>query len=117
MARQRIELGPEEAGELRGRVRASTVSVRERRRSEIILLSAKGLTQQQIAEQMGISRLQANRWVGRFARDRLAGLSDAPGRGRKPWLAEGAAQQVIEQAVMPPPHLGRACSGCGPPMT
>ena len=62
MARQRIELGPEEAGELRRRVRASTVSVRERRRSEIILLSAKGLTQQQIAERMGISRLQANRW-------------------------------------------------------
>ena len=50
MARQRIELGPEEAGELRRRVRASTVSVRERRRSEIILLSAEGLTQQQIAE-------------------------------------------------------------------
>src|SRR6516165_5579858 len=132
MARQRIELGPEEAGELRRRVRASTVSVRERRRSEIILLSAEGLTQQQIAERMGISRLQANRWVGRFARDRLAGLSDAPGRGRKPWLAEGAAQQVIEQAVMRRPIWGdgvaarwpalpayrrRACSGCGPPMT
>ncbi len=56
MARQRIELGPEEAGELRRRVRASTVSVRERRRSEIILLSAKGLTQQQIAERMGAYR-------------------------------------------------------------
>src|SRR6516165_998651 len=107
MARRRIELQADEVGELRRRLRAGAVSVRERRRSEIILLSAKGLTQQQIAERMGISRLQANRWVGRFARDRLAGLSDAPGRGRKPWLAEGAAQQVIEQAVMPPPHLGR----------
>jgi len=107
MARQRIELRPEEAGELRRRVRASTVSVRERRRSEIILLSAEGLTQQQIAERMGISRLQVNRWVGRFARDRLAGLSDVPGRGRQPWLAEGAVQQVIAQAVTPPSHLGR----------
>ena len=67
MARQRIELRPDEAGELRRRLRASTVSVRDRRRSEIILLSAEGLTQQQIAERMGISRLQVNRWVGRFA--------------------------------------------------
>jgi len=107
MVRQRIELRREEAGELQRRLRAGTVSVRDRRRSEIILLSTSGLTQRQIAERMGISRLQVNRWVGRFARDRLAGLSDAAGRGRKPWLAEGAAQQVIEQAVTPPPHLGR----------
>ena len=107
MARQRIELQPDEVGELRRRLRASTVSVRDRRRSEIILLSAEGLTQQQIAERMGVSRLQVNRWVGRFARNRLAGLSDAPGRGRKPWLADGAAKQVLEQAVTPPPHLGR----------
>jgi transposase len=107
MARPRIELRPEEAAELRRRVRASTVSVRERWRSEIILLSAEGLTQQQIAERMGLSRLSVNRWVGRFAGDRLAGLTDAPGRGRKPWLSEEAAQQVVEQAVTPPPHLGR----------
>src|SRR5437867_2635695 len=107
MARQRIELQADEAGELRRRLRASTVSVRDRRRSEIILLSTEGLTQQQIAERMGISRLQVNRWVGRFATERLAGLSDAPGRGRKPWLADGAAKQVVEQAVTPPPHLGR----------
>src|SRR6201987_3694153 len=103
MARQRIELQPEEAGELRRRVRASTVSVRDRRRSEIVLLSAEGLTQQQIAERLGISRLQVNRWVGRFAGDRLAGLSDAPGRGRKPWLAEGAAKPGLEQRGTPPP--------------
>ena len=107
MARQRIGLQPDEDGELRRRLRAGTVSVRERRRSEIILLSAEGLTQQQIAERMGISRLQVSRWVGRFVASRMAGLSDAPGRGRKPWLAEGAAKQVLEQAVTPPPHLGR----------
>src|SRR5205823_2542141 len=107
MARQRIELRPDEAGELQRRLRASTVSVRDRRRSEIILLSAEGLTQQQIAERMSISRLQVNRWVGRFAANRLAGLNDAPGRGRKPWLADGAAQRVLEQAVTPPAHLGR----------
>src|SRR6516164_2878213 len=107
MARQRIELQPDEAEELRRRGRASTVSVRDRRRSEIVLLSADGLTQQQIADRLGISRLQVNRWVGRFVTDRLAGLRNAPGRGRKAWLAEGAAKQVLERAVTPSPDLGR----------
>jgi transposase len=72
-------LQPEEEAELQRRLRAGTVSVRDRRRSEIILLSAEGLTQQQIADRVGISRLRVGRWVGRFAANRLAGLNDAPG--------------------------------------
>jgi hypothetical protein len=56
MARQRIELAPEEAEELSRRARATTVSVRDRRRAEIIVLSAQGLTQQRIAEQLGSRR-------------------------------------------------------------
>jgi hypothetical protein len=43
------------------------VPVLDRQRAEIILLSVQGLTQQRIAEQLGISRLCVNRWVGRFA--------------------------------------------------
>src|SRR3984893_6735904 len=106
MARQRIELAAEEADGLRRRAHATTVSVRGLRRAEIIVLSAQGLTKQRIAEQLGISRLAVNRWVGRFALRRLQGLSDRAGRGRKPWLPQDA-EQVLEQAVTPPPHLGR----------
>src|SRR5271163_2111945 len=107
MARQKIELAAEEAEELSRRARATTVSVRDRRRAEIILLSVQGLTQQRIAEQLGISRLAVNCWVGRFVLHRLDGLNDRAGRGRKPWLPQAAVQQVVEQAVTPPPHLGR----------
>src|ERR1700746_677102 len=107
MARQKIELAAEEAEELSRRAGATTVSVRDRRRAEIIVLSAQGLTQQRIAEQLGITRFAVNRWVGRFALRRLAGLTDRAGRGRKPWLPQAAVQQVLEQAVTPPPHLGR----------
>ena len=107
MARQRIELAPAEAAELSRRARATTVPVRDRQRAEIILLSAQGVTQLRIAEQIGTSRLSVNRWVGRFALHRLAGLTDRAGRGRKPWLPQVTVQQVLEQAVTPPPHLGR----------
>jgi DNA-binding CsgD family transcriptional regulator len=92
MARQKIELAPQEAEELSRRSRATTVSVRDRRRAETIVLSAQGLTQQRIAEQLGISRVAVNRWVGRFALHRLDGLTDRAGRGRKPWLPQAAVQ-------------------------
>src|SRR6201988_5094381 len=107
MARHKIELAVEEAEELSRRARATTISVRDRRRAEIIVLSAQGLTQQRISEQLGISRVAVNRWFGRFALHRLDGLNDRAGRGRKPWLPQAAVQQVVEQAVTPPPHLGR----------
>ena len=103
IARLKFALAAEEAEELSRRARATTVSVRDRRRAEIIVLSAQGLTEQRIAEQLGISRVAVNRWVGRFALHRLDGLSDRAGRGRKPWLP----QTAVEQAVTPPPHLGR----------
>src|ERR1700746_1164058 len=45
MARQKLELAAEEAEELSRRARATTVSVRDRRQAEIIVLSARGLTQ------------------------------------------------------------------------
>src|SRR3954462_5019277 len=107
MARPRIELAAEEGEELSRRARATTVSVRDRRRAEIILLGAQGLTQQRIAEQLGISRLAVNRWVGRFSLHRLDGVSGRARGGPKPWLPQTAVQQVVEQAVTPPPHLGR----------
>src|SRR5438067_11969304 len=44
MARQKIELAAEQTEELSRRARATTVSVRDRRRAEIIVLSAQGLS-------------------------------------------------------------------------
>jgi hypothetical protein len=52
--------GPGTAGapeQLSRRARATTVLLRDRRRAEIIVLSVQALTQQRIAEQLGISRV------------------------------------------------------------
>ena len=67
MARTRLVLEPEEAYELSKRLRASTVSVRDRQRAQIILLAAEGRTRAAIGETIGVTRVTVNHWCRRFA--------------------------------------------------
>jgi Homeodomain-like domain len=48
-----------------------------------------------------------NLWCQRFLAQRLAGLEDAAGRGRKPSLSPEAVRTVLDQAVTPPDTIGR----------
>ena len=102
-----IVLEGAERQELERRMRATTVTVRDRQRAEIILRRAEGVTQGQIAAQLGVSRVTVNDWCQRFLAQRLAGLDDAPGRGRKPSLPPEAVRIVLERAVRPPATLAR----------
>ena len=107
VARSKITLDAEESRELQRRINATTVAVRDRQRAEIIVLSAVGISQDQIASRVGVSRVTVNHWHRRFLDDRLAGLEDAAGRGRKPSLPPDAVRMVLDQAVTPPATLGR----------
>lgn len=107
MARERIVLEAEEKRELNRRVRATTVSVRDRQRAQIILLSTEGRTQEAIGAAAGVTRVTVNHWCRRFAQQRLAGLADAPGRGRKPSLPDAAVKKALETVTRPPAHRGR----------
>jgi len=107
MARANIELLAEEEQELNRRIKASTVSVRDRRRAQIILYSASGLAQEQVAQKVGVTRVTVNRWCRRFVQERLAGLADAPGRGRKSGLPAAAVRKALETVTQPPATLGR----------
>ena len=107
MVRGKITLGAAERHELEHRMRATTIAVRDRQRAEIILLRADGMRQGQIAARLGVSRVTANDWCQRFLAQRLAGLDDAPGRGRKPSLPPEAVRVVLEKAVTPPATLAR----------
>lgn len=57
MAKTRIALTGEEKRELSRRLRASTVSVRDRQRAQIILLAAEGHTQEAIGAKAGVTRV------------------------------------------------------------
>ena len=103
----KVVLEAGERRELERRVRATTITVRDRQRAEIILLRAEGMTQGQIAVRLGVSRVTVNDWCQRFVAQRLSGLDDVPGRGRKPSLPPEAVRMVLEKAVTPPATLAR----------
>ena len=108
MARRKIVLDAAESRELQRRINATTVVVRDRRRAEIIVLSAAGISQGQIASRVGVSRVTVNHWCQQFLAQRLAGLEDAAGRGRRPSLPPEAVRMVLDKAVTAPPDtLGR----------
>jgi transposase len=107
VTRSKIVLSGEERGELERRINATTVAVRDRQRAEIVVLSAAGMSQHQIAARVGVSRVTVNLWCQRFLANRLAGLEDAADRGRKPSVPLEAVRVVLDKVVTPPATLGR----------
>lgn len=81
-AARRIELEAEERRELERIVSAAKSEVRMVKRAWIVLCAAEGWPVERIAEEVGCSRPTVSKWRGRFARDRLEGLRDAPRSGR-----------------------------------
>src|SRR4051794_7109620 len=62
--------------------RASTVKAGLAKRARIVLLSADGVSQTQIAELVGVSRPTVRSWRRRYERSGVAGLTDEKRSGR-----------------------------------
>jgi transposase len=65
------------------------------------------MSQQDTAQQVGVSRVVVSHWEQRFRKMGLAGLVDAKGRGRKPSIAPDVREKIIVQATQPPAHRTR----------
>jgi len=61
-----IELTDEQEKELVRLARSKRTSVRLAKRSQIVLLAAQGLQNKDIAEQLGVGRVQVARWRERY---------------------------------------------------
>jgi hypothetical protein len=96
-----LELTPEEAAELSGRVRAPTSTQRDAARARIVLACADGGSARQIAERLGIPVRRVERWRGRFLRKRLAGLGDLPRRGHALTFNSVTRCEIIALACEP----------------
>ena len=79
-----IRLCEDEERELRHRAARYTLPYREVQRAKIVLMAAEGLENGEIARRLEVRLDTVRKWRKRFFEERLAGLDEAPGRGRKP---------------------------------
>jgi transposase len=85
-----IVLTDEERAELSKLVRSKRTSVRLALRARIVLLAADGTQNKDIAEQLGVGRVQVSRWRERYERLRLAGIERDLPRGAPPVKVDAA---------------------------
>jgi transposase len=102
-----IVLTAEERHRLEGWVRSSKTEQRLVERSRVVLLAAAGLGSRAISRELGCARGVVSKWRLRFARERLAGLADAP-RSGKPRTYDEATDRCILAALDRPPPAGFA---------
>ena len=79
-----IELTDEQESELTRLARSKTASVRLVQRARIVLLAAQGLQNKDIAEALGVGRVQVGRWRDRYAEAGLQGIERDLPRGAPP---------------------------------
>ena len=80
----RVVLTPEEHDQLLRSLRCPSTSLGLARRCRAILEVAEGTPLVVVARLVGLTEKHVRKWVQRFLKERLDGLHDRPGRGRKP---------------------------------
>ena len=85
-----IVLTDEERAELTRLARSKLTSVRLVQRARIVLLAAEAMLNKDIAEQVGVGRVQVSRWRERYAQSRLAGIERDLPRGAPPVKVDAA---------------------------
>ena len=102
-----IVLSAEERGTLEAWARATSIERRRVERARIVLLAADGRASRAIARELGCRHHTVSKWRVRFAKERLAGLADAP-RSGKPKTYDAAADRRILALLDRPPPAGFA---------
>lgn len=97
-----IQLTDPELLELRAMARSHKLEKRYSLRASVILLSHEGLTLDQIAAQVDLSRQAINKWRGRFRKLGIAGLKDAPRSGKPATISAATKAMVIQKACEKP---------------
>lgn len=102
-----LSISSEQRSQLRHIINRPTAPYRENRRAWIILNRANGLSQKQTAAKVGVTRPVVIQWEWRFRQSGLAGLTEAKGRGRKPWIAPQVREKILVRATQPPAYRSR----------
>lgn len=97
-----IVLTAEEKATIEKTIRSHCAAKRDVLRASIILLSAQGLQNIAIAGELNVSEKAVAKWRNRFAKYRLEGLSDSPGRGRPKEFSGNDTLTVVRVACQRP---------------
>ena len=97
-----IELTEEEESELTRLARSRRTSVRLAQRARIVLLAAQGLQNKDIAEQLGIGRVQVARWRERYVESGVQGIERDLPRGAPPVKVDAAKLVELTTQTTPP---------------
>jgi transposase len=103
MAGKRIEVVADDRVVLEQIVRSRRAERRRFQRAQIVLLAAEGLSAPQIARRVGCSDRLVKRWRGRYERDGLVGLQEAPRSGRPLTHGPDVRALLIAKACTRPP--------------
>ena len=97
-----IELTDEQVEELTRLARSKRSSVRLAQRSQIVLLAAQGLQNKDIAERLGIGRVQVARWRERYLQAGRKGIERDLPRGAPPVKVDAA--KLVELTTQTTPE-------------
>ena len=108
MALQVRALSDEERQQLIRRSQSRTAAVRDVERARIILEASQEQRVPAIARTLGLCEPTVRLWIKRFNVRGLAGLADAPHRGRPTTYTQEQVGQVVATALTDPQQLGQA---------
>ena len=98
-----VVLTSEERATLRSWRAAGKTERRMAFRAAVILAVAEGLSNEAVAVRLGTRPATVSKWRGRFARDGLPGLADAPRSGKPTHYAAEHERRVLATLDEPPP--------------
>jgi transposase len=81
-----------------------TASQRTAQRARIVLASADGQTAAQVAESLSVSTASVYKWRRRFAKDRLASLTDAARPGAPRRISDQQVEDVVTRTLESTPQ-------------
>jgi len=99
----KITLTAEERQALEALAGSRKSEARMRERARIVLLATSGLASRAIAREVGCTPGTASKWRVRFARDRMAGLSETGDRGAAPKYGAEHTKRILAMLDRPPP--------------
>jgi transposase len=99
----RVELTEAERADLQKLTRRAKTSQALALRARIVLKAAQGKPTEAIAEELGVTAATVSKWRGRFARERMDGICDAPRSGRPRRITESKIAELIRTTLRKKP--------------